>query len=191
MLLGCEKSLSPDNIYATSNSVEKLGQAWGSFTISVRSLQFVPKLWHDECWSMLSIAHCSASTSECKAVYHLLKFRVSISWIFPRLSFQTHPQPQNWTVEVHEPSTIQIFSKLIGVLHWYAHVEWVVPSHLHYTEPDIHFQHIGITPKDPCLSPWIVCQPEPFKYTRLSMGKGPCQALAQQCYSSSRRDNPY
>ena len=54
-------------------------------------------------WRMLK----HASTSKCKAVSRLL------SWIFPKVSFQTHPQPLNCAVEVHEPSTMQILSRLM------------------------------------------------------------------------------
>ena len=99
-------------VWMTSCSVEKFGQACGFFIIAIMSLQSVPKLWHVECCSMLSIVHLSASSSECNADSRLLKFRVPISWIFPILSFYTHPLPLNWVVEVHEPSTIQILRKL-------------------------------------------------------------------------------
>ena len=50
-----------------SNSVAKLGHVWGSSNIAISSLQSVPKRWHVECCSIFSIAHHSASTSECKA----------------------------------------------------------------------------------------------------------------------------
>ena len=60
---------------------------------------------------MLSIAYLNPSSSEGSAVSRLLKFRVPISWIFPMSSFHTHPIPPNWSVEVHEPSTIQMLSK--------------------------------------------------------------------------------
>ena len=96
----------------TSSSDEKLGQAYGSAIIAIRSLQSVSNLWQVEWCSMLSIAHLSTSSFECSDVSSLLKFRVSISWIFPMLSFQTHPIPLNWSVDVHEPSTIQILPKL-------------------------------------------------------------------------------
>ena len=96
----------------TSNSVEKFGHACGSVIIAIRSLQYVPNFWQAECCSMLSIVHLSASSSECNVVSRLLKLCVPISWIFPMLSFQTHPIPLNWYVEVHEPSTIQILPKL-------------------------------------------------------------------------------
>ena len=83
----------------TSSSVEKFGHACGSFIIVIRSLQSVPKLWQVECWIMLSIAHFNASSSECNDVSSLLKFCVPISWIFPVLSFQTHPMPLNWSMD--------------------------------------------------------------------------------------------
>ena len=51
--------------------------------IAIRSLQSVPKLWHDKCCRMLSIANHSASTFKYKTVSFLLKFCVPISWIFP------------------------------------------------------------------------------------------------------------
>ena len=94
-----------------SSFVEKFGHAWGSFIISIRSLQSVPKFWQFEYWSMLTIVHFNASSSECNDVSRLLKFRVPISWIFPVLSFQTNPMPLNWSVDVHEPSTVHILSK--------------------------------------------------------------------------------
>ena len=50
-----------------SNSIVKFGQAWGSFIITINSLQSVSKVWHVEYWSIFSIAHHNASTSECKA----------------------------------------------------------------------------------------------------------------------------
>ena len=91
-----------------SNSVAKLGYAWGSFIIAISSLQSVPKLWHFECWSIFSIAHRSASTSECKADSRRVKFLVPISWMFPPLSIHTHPHPLNWEV-----SNKQILPKLM------------------------------------------------------------------------------
>ena len=60
---------------------------------------------------MLSIVHLSASTSECRADSRLLKLRIPMSCICLRLSFQTHPQPLNCAMEVHDPSTIYILSK--------------------------------------------------------------------------------
>ena len=95
-----------------SSSVEKLGQACGSSIIAFRSLQSVSNLWQVECCIILSIAYLSASSSECNAVSRRIKFLVPISWIFPILSFQTHPIPLNWAVEVHEPSTMHILPKL-------------------------------------------------------------------------------
>lgn len=66
----------------TSICVEKFGQDCESLIIAIRSLQSIPKLWQIECWSMLSIAHLSTTTSiECD-------------------------------VEVYEPSTIRILYKL-------------------------------------------------------------------------------
>ena len=96
-----------------SNSVAKLGHGWGSFIIAISSLQSVPKLWHVECWSMLSIAHRSASTSECKADSRRVKFLVPISWLFPPLSIQTHPHPLKWAETIQDPSSKQILPKLM------------------------------------------------------------------------------
>ncbi|KAF3503696.1 hypothetical protein F2Q69_00043567 [Brassica cretica] len=62
----------------TSSSVEKFGQACGFVTFEIRSLQSVPNLWQVECCSMFSIAHLSASSSECSAVSRLFKFCVPI-----------------------------------------------------------------------------------------------------------------
>ncbi|KAF3495974.1 hypothetical protein DY000_02057151 [Brassica cretica] len=77
-----------------------------------------------ECCSMLSIAYLSASSSECSTVSCLIKFGVPINWIFPMLSFQTHPIPLNLFVEVHEPSTMQILPKLKAcILQQFVHVE--------------------------------------------------------------------
>ena len=109
------------SVFIVSNSVEKLGQAWGSFIITIRLQSVVPKFRHDECYNMLSIAHRSVSTSECKAVSRLLRFHVPISWIFSMLSFHTQPQPLNWFVEVYEPFTIHIFSKLMT---WDSSLLW-------------------------------------------------------------------
>ena len=52
------------------NYVAKLGQVWGSFIMVIKSLQSIPKLWHVEYWSMLSIAHRNTSTLEFKADSH-------------------------------------------------------------------------------------------------------------------------
>lgn len=95
-----------------SSSVAKLGQAWGSFNIAIRSLQSVPKLWHVECWSIFSIAHRSASSSECRADSRLVIFLVPISCMLLPLSIHTHPHPLKWSVDVHDPSSKQIFPKL-------------------------------------------------------------------------------
>ena len=99
-------------IWMTSSSFEKFSQACWSIIIAIRSLQYVSNLWHVECCSILFITHLSAFSSECSAVSRLLKFCVPISWIFPMLSFQTYLISLNWSVEVHESSTIQILSKL-------------------------------------------------------------------------------
>ena len=77
-----------------------------------RYITIFPNFWHVECCSMLSIAHLNASSSEWSDVSRLLKFLVPISCIFPLSSFHTHPIPLSWSVEVYEPSTIQMFSKL-------------------------------------------------------------------------------
>ena len=99
-------------VFIASNFIAKLGHAWGSFNIAIRFLQSVPKLWHIECRSILSIAHRSASTSVCKVASRLLKLRVPKSWIFSKLSIQIHLHPLNWIVEIHELSIMQILSKL-------------------------------------------------------------------------------
>ena len=99
-------------VWITSDSVAKHGQSLGLFIIANMFFQYVPKFWHVECWSILSIAHLSASNFVCRATSRFLKFRVPISWIFPKLSIQTHLYPLNWDVEVHEPSTKQILLKL-------------------------------------------------------------------------------
>lgn len=52
---------------------------------SIMSFQSVQKIWYVKCWSMLSIAHRSASNSVGKAASRCLKFLVPISWIFPTL----------------------------------------------------------------------------------------------------------
>ena len=96
-----------------SNSTIKFGQAWGSFIIAVNSLQSVPKLWHVECWKIFSIAHRSASTSECKADSRRVKFLIPISWMFPPLSIQTHPHPLKWAEAVQDPSNKKILPKLM------------------------------------------------------------------------------
>ena len=90
----------------------KVWSCLGSFIIVIRFLQSVSNIWQVECWNMLSIVYFSAFSSECNVVSRLLKFCVPISWIFPVLSFQIHPMPLNWSMDVHEPSTIQILSKL-------------------------------------------------------------------------------
>ena len=99
------------SIFIVSDSVAEFDKTWGSLIIAIRSLQSVPKLWHEECKSMLSIAYFSASTSECRADSRLLKLRIPISCICPTLSFQIHPQPLNCVMEIHDPSTIHILSK--------------------------------------------------------------------------------
>ena len=100
------------SVLITSCSVAKLDQVWAPSTSRSNPCNML-KRWHDECCSMLSIAHRSVFTSECKAVSRLLKFRVPMSWIFPKLSFQNHSQPLNCAVEVHEPSTVHILSRLM------------------------------------------------------------------------------
>ena len=96
-----------------SNSVAKLGQAWGSIIIVISYLQSVPKLWHVECWSMFSIAHRSAFTSECKGDSRRVKFLAPISWMFPPLFIQTHLHPLKWAEAVQDPCSKQILPKLI------------------------------------------------------------------------------
>ena len=100
------------SVYIFSNSVAKLGHSWDSFIIAISSLQSVPKLWHGECWSIFSIAHRRASTSECNADSHRVKFRVPISCMFSPLSIQTHPHPLKRSEVVQDPSSMQILPKL-------------------------------------------------------------------------------
>lgn len=78
----------------------------------IKSLQSIPKLWHVECWSILSIAYRSASTSKCKADSCRGKFCVSISWTFSKLFIQIHLHPLNWVVDVHDASIMQILPTL-------------------------------------------------------------------------------
>ena len=110
MILNSGKQIWSVSIF--SNSVAKLGHSWGSFIIAISSLQSVPKLWHGECWSIFSIAYRSASTSECNADSHRVKFRVPISCMFSPLSIQTHPHPLKRSEVVQDPSSMQILPKL-------------------------------------------------------------------------------
>ena len=114
-----------------SNSVEKLGHAWGSFTIAISSLQSVPKFWQVECCSIFSIAHCSASTSECKDNSRQGKFLVPISWVFPKLSIHVHPLPLKLAEDIQDPSIKQkYFSSLrLRNPHLYYLVPLFVPLH--------------------------------------------------------------
>ena len=95
-----------------SNFVAKLGQTWGSLIMVIKSLQSVPKLWHVECWSILSIAYRSASTSKCKVDSRRGKFHVSTSWTFSKLFIQIHLHPLNWVVNVHDASIMHILPEL-------------------------------------------------------------------------------
>ena len=61
---------------------------------------------------MFSIAHRSASTSECNADSHRVKFRVPISCMSFLLSIQTHPHPLKRSEAVQDPSSKQILPKL-------------------------------------------------------------------------------
>lgn len=95
-----------------SNSVANLGQTWGSFIMAISSLQSASKLWHVKFWSIFSIAHRSASTSECKADSRRMLFFVPKSWTIPKLSIHTHPYPLNSDVDVHDPYIMHILPKL-------------------------------------------------------------------------------
>ena len=109
MILKSGKQICSVSIF--SNSVANLGHFWGSFIIAISSLQYVPKLWHGECWSIFSIAQRSASNSECNADSHRVKFRVPISCMFSPLSIQAYPQPLNRSEAVQDPSSKQILPK--------------------------------------------------------------------------------
>ncbi|KAF2548979.1 hypothetical protein F2Q70_00022059 [Brassica cretica] len=61
---------------------------------------------------MFYIAHRSASTSECNADSHRVKFRVPISCMSSLLSIQTHPHPLKRSEAVQDPSSKQILPKL-------------------------------------------------------------------------------
>ena len=119
MILNSGKHIFRVSIF--SNSVAKLSQAWGSLIMAIKSLQSVSNLWHVECWSILSIAHRSASTSGCKADSHLTWFRVPISWTFFKLSIQTHPHPLNCDVDVQDLSIMHILPKLKT---WDSSIMW-------------------------------------------------------------------
>lgn len=185
-------SWSPENISAASLSLSILWQNLSEREILHHHDQILairPEALTWRCWSILLIAHRSASTSERKAVFHRLKFYVPISWIFLKLSIQTQPQP---LVEVHEPSTVFILSKLMTWdSSYYVLVEWGLPFHLHWTMLDIYFPHIKLVLKDPCLSLEIVYRFEPFKYTKLFRDKIFSLLLVWRCYSFSRKDSPY
>ena len=118
------------SVYILSNSVAKLGQTWGSFIIAISSLQYVPKLWHVECWSMLSIPHHNASTSinfYLRKEYTLLIFWIDIIflsyWILDlqliQLIFMMSRKP-NWHHNYHHVSFVISKKYILQLFKWFS-----------------------------------------------------------------------
>lgn len=80
--------------------------------ITIKFLQFVPKLWHVEYCIIFSIVHLNASISECNVVCLQITFLVPKSCAVPMLSNHTHPHPLNCAEDVQDQSIMQILSTL-------------------------------------------------------------------------------